>query len=893
MEEKKIVKKLATATLVSGAMLLAVNKPSTVHAADVDVKNNTNEAQSQKQQEQVVTKDQAQKDVNKAQSERDNAKAQADEAQKNVDKANQDVTSAQKQVEEATKANNSAKELQKEATPEHINEVKANIVQQEQEVANKAKAQEAAQKEANKQSMNLAYAQKDVDNANSQVKTYQDKLAENQKAIDEAKANLNATQDQVNQAQQEVNNDQNKVAEAQKAVQNANTQKNQLEEQVNSANNAVSEATNEVNDKQSSLSQACQQADAAKAELDVAQSTVNGLQAKINSINLISMPANYLTRNKWGALAIINENAAKTGYDANSYKDDPEAKREVVAHNKYGVVQLTDAQQKELTLWVAGILNDVRTQVGLKPNLVVTPASLAYTNYIATHSTVPTFDHDTKAIDDANDRIDDLLTSMESIGTPWYAENMNDVKRGVYYHMLGMIFADKDSGWGHAAQLTGLDTSIESTDPNPATPEYFGVSFRNDMGFIQLDAYAKWHIDPKEESQKFEIPNYSSLKTDLANAKAALAPKQNAYDTAQKNANVVANEYNVAATKLAQAQQAQSAAKNAYNVANANVTKLNNDLANLQSSLKSAQEKLDKLTESKSDKDLDLWKANGFYEATKKDLDGAKSDAANVQKDFDEVKATYDQAMAKLNQAKADTQQAQDKLNSLKSNLSALQNADENATKAAQALTDATAKLAQAKKSADDLTTKFIEVKATLAEKETALTAAKSVLAKIEKEEAAKEAVKKAQEEAKKAAEEKAEHTNFYKAGNDKLIDSEGQVMPSDYTVKENKVYDAKGEFVGVVSSKVESRVVAHAIAKVESKENTTSNSNVNSAIASSSNAFSTYAPKHAEAHTVKAGSVLPTTGSHDTNLAGVVGLALASVGSLLGLVSSKKKNLR
>lgn len=160
MEEKKIVKKLATATLVSGAMLLAVNKPSTVHAADVDVKNNTNEAQSQKQPEQVVTKDQAQKDVTKAQSERDNIKSQADEAQKNVDKANQDVNSAQKQVEEATKANNSAKELQNEATPEHINEVKVNIVQQEQEVANKAKAQEAAQKEANKQSMNLAYAQK-------------------------------------------------------------------------------------------------------------------------------------------------------------------------------------------------------------------------------------------------------------------------------------------------------------------------------------------------------------------------------------------------------------------------------------------------------------------------------------------------------------------------------------------------------------------------------------------------------------------------------------------------------------------------------------------------------------------------------------------------------------
>lgn len=819
MEEKKIVKKLATATLVSGAMLLAVNKPSTVHAADVDVKNNTNEAQSQKQPEQVVTKDQAQKDVTKAQSERDNIKSQADEAQKNVDKANQDVNSAQKQVEEATKANNSAKELQNEATPEHINEVKANIVQQEQEVANKAKAQEAAQKEANKQSMNLAYAQKD-----------------------------------------------------------------QLAEQVNNANNAVSEATNEVNDKQSSLSQARQQADSAKAELDAAQSTVNGLQAKVDSINVITMPKGYLKPNKWGALSIIDQKVASTGLDINHYKDDIEAEKETVAHNQDGVIQLTDAQQKELTLWVAGILNNVRVQMGYKPNIVVTPITLDYAKYIATHSTVSTFDHDEAAINAAGERIPGLRMASESIGTPFYAENMNDVKRGAYIHMLSMLFDDE--GAAHWQQLCGIEYS-----ETPA--EYFGVALRKDKGFIQFDSFASEEPDQITKDGVLAIPNYDGLKASLENAKHELVVKQTSYGAATNTVNNAEKAYAEVATKLAQAQQAQSAAKNAYDVANANVTKLNNDLANLQSSLKSAQEKLDKLTESKSDKDFDLWKANGFYEATKKELDGAKSDAANVQKDFDEVKATYDQAKAKLNQAKADTQQAQDKLNSLKSNLSDLQNADENATKAVQALTDATTKLAQAKKSADDLATKLVEVKATLAEKETALTTAKSVLAKIEKEEVAKEAVKKAQEEDKKAAEEKAEHTNFYKAGNDKLLDSKGQVMPSDYTVKENKVYDAKGEFVGVVSSKVESRVVAHAIAKVESKENTTSNSNVNSAIASSSNTFSTYAPKHAEAHTVKAGSVLPTTGSHDTNLAGVIGLALASVGSLLGLASSKKKNLR
>ena len=50
-------------------------------AADVDVKNNSNETQSNKQ-EAIVTKDQAREAVTKAQDERDAAKSQVDEAQK-------------------------------------------------------------------------------------------------------------------------------------------------------------------------------------------------------------------------------------------------------------------------------------------------------------------------------------------------------------------------------------------------------------------------------------------------------------------------------------------------------------------------------------------------------------------------------------------------------------------------------------------------------------------------------------------------------------------------------------------------------------------------------------------------------------------------------------------
>lgn len=65
------------------------------------------------------------------------------------------------------------------------------------------------------------------------------------------------------------------------------------------------------------------------------------------------------------------------------------------------------------------------------------------------------------------------------------------------------------------------------------------------------------------------------------------------------------------------------------------------------------------MTESKSDKDFDLWKASDFTRQPKKDLDGAKSDA-NMQKEFDKVKSWLLISLAKLSQAKADAKQAQD-----------------------------------------------------------------------------------------------------------------------------------------------------------------------------------------------------------------------------------------
>lgn len=526
--KEKVVKKLATATLVSGAMLLAANKQSTVQAADLNVKDNSNEAQSeeQKAQQPEVTKDQAQADVNKAQSERDEAKSQVNEAQKNADNANKEVANAQSQVEQATKANDAAQELQKQATPEHINDVKANITSQNEVIANHTDAVKQAQNDVNQKQYARSNAQQQLDSAKEAEAKRQAEADQAKKALDEAQANANATQAEINKAAQNVTDAENKVTDTQKAIQNETANKNKLATDVKNAETAIDRASKDADAKDAALTQARQKSNAAKTELDEAQGKVNDLQAKVDSINTIIMPKGYLKANKWGALAFINTDVTNEGLKLNHYKNDSAAEKEEVKNipNPHGVgtiPQLSDLQTKELTLWVAGILNDIRSQLGFKTHIVVTNTSLAYSKYIADHSTISTFDHDDAAIDAADSVVNTSIMN-ESLTSNFPAYNMDDVKQAVYSHILGMLFADAYSNWGHALHLCGL--AFEETYP----VEYFGVSMRPDTGYVLLDSF--YPLDAKakakaDEGGYIETPNSNSLRSELATAKTELASK--------------------------------------------------------------------------------------------------------------------------------------------------------------------------------------------------------------------------------------------------------------------------------------------------------------------------------------------------------------------------------
>lgn len=875
----KITNKLATATLVSGAMLLAANKPNTAQAADVN-DNNSNVTKSEVEQKAAetattVTKEQAQADVKEAQNQKDVAQSKVTELQTKAEEAEKDTAAAQQKVADATKAHDAAQETIKEATPERIEQVKNNIESQQQEVANQQANQDQAQKEFNQKSQDLTKAQNALNDAKNAETTAQSNANAANQAVKDAQSALNANKNEIAQAQQNVNNAENHVLAVEKTIQDANANKTNLENNLDQANNAVSQAQKDFDAKSTALDQAnakVNEAELAKSQL---QSNVDYYQAKVDAINTITMPANYLHYNKWGGADSVNAEEAHKGLTLNHYKNDLEAAKEEIKNipNPNGegtLLQLTDAQQKELTLWTANLLNGVRKQLGFKDTIVVTQASLDFAKYVATHSTVEGIKHDQTAIEEADKMIGGARQTSESLGLGGRILNMDDAKESIYSTILEMLFDDdvESGGWGHAFQLSGMDFQGFPS-------EYLGVAFRPDTNFVIFDSFYPLDEEKANKGGFFTIPDDSELQTKLAEAKAQLAPKQVEYEMdvkGQENAKVA---YNNASAHLMSAKNHSASLNKAIADVNSQLSKMNIELAKAKTSAESAKTTLATLTAPVAEKETNVAKAKDKFDVAVADLHQKQADVSLNQKLVNSSKDAYNKAQFDLNNAKNAVKQAQSKLNGLKERLASLQNAKENEAEAANRLNTAKAELEEAQKASEDAQASLTDAKNVLAEKEADLEKTKAVLAKIETEEAAKQAVEKAQEEAKKAAEEKAENTNFYKAG-DQLVDSKGQVMPVDYTVRENKVYDSKSVFIGVVSSKVQSRVVARAIAKVESKEDTHS--------------VSTYVPKHAE---VKASSVLPSTGTKNTNVAGVIGLAIASVGSLLGLGASKRKEER
>ena len=185
---------------------------------------------------------------------------------------------------------------------------------------------------------------------------------------------------------------------------------------------------------------------AAQTERDNAHDKVADLSDKLNSINTITLPNGY--RDKDGG---IDPSVAYKGLNINKYKDNKEDEKEIVND----VTNLSDAEQKEISVFAISLINQVRRQMGNR-EVFLTDLALKYSKKVAEKYNIDNWGpskegHDKEAMDSGKEMLKPRVV-WENIGyympnTFNKSSNMNLLKNYVYNTIVQFLFNDAHAGW--------------------------------------------------------------------------------------------------------------------------------------------------------------------------------------------------------------------------------------------------------------------------------------------------------------------------------------------------------------------------------------------------------------------------------------------------------------
>lgn len=959
MKNKVLTTTIATGLMAAG--VLTTQNPANAKADTVPTGGNTstNEVATQESDAKTI----AQNNVNTAQTNLDKTKADTQSADDSLQQAKANEAAAQKAVDEQAnkvsdaqsnvdKAQNNvntaqnelttAQENAKNATETNIQAAKDNVATQEQNVVTAQDQSKQANNAVTEQTSKVSDAQQAVDQAKNNTSVAQNNVNEAQKAVDGAKAamdpaNVQATVDAANKAEAQVNKDKQDVAKAQTDLDNAiaadatrQTNIDNAQKTVDTAKSNVDFSTKQAQEMEDQLNKYQGIKDAAQKEVD----DLNDKLANVNTITINDVKAYKKAFNDWytgskrgGNWTEEDKNFLNDFMSSNTYKGNAADKDIVVDIN-----HLTADQIKELSLFSADLLNQVRNQLGL-PKVIVTEGSLKLAkdvtdNYVSDNW--DKYDHDVEGISRAA-KENGLLTGgnfyEDAIFSSAFSEKstMDDLKNILFTGIVSMI-----GGYGdemlHAARLLGVNFG---DDINTGKEQYFsaGTSMfpikEDQMWVTKMGHFFNVSKDYINDSAKFsttEVPGTSTedLVTQLNTAKAKLSSAIDAFNKA-KDANT-------------QAQQILAKNKAELTTAQDNLTKAQNvpvQTETAQKSLTDAQNKLAADTKINEDAQAKQKAALGDETAKQKVLDQANANLATAQKALTDAQAKQKAAENNLSAEKAklaslqqvanektqDVKAAQVALDDAKNKLAALENAPllvkaaEDKLAAAQKaldpvenvlvsekaklsalkqdLTDAQADVATAQKNYDEKLA--IQTKA-----QTDLDNTKKVLQAIYDREALEAQIaaqEKAREEAeKKAAEEKAQaEKNGYHVDGNKVVDENGNQV-SNWTVKNGQIIDNKGKVVSGLTINKAGAVVNEAGQQINSK-NVVDNlqaKRTQAPVGQSKVAGKTYVstvvvPEKAEVNT------LPQTGEKESKTT-LVGAILVGLGSLVGLFGLGRK---
>ena len=728
----KILKSVALAGALTAAGTVAT---TTVHADTVA----TNAAPSQAPAS-ATTADQQLANLKSQQTANENTVAQNNQATMTsaTNAANGQIADLNAQIQQRQASNAAANQAKVASETAQVNAAASSATAQENAaysavVANQQAANDNALKsaQANIVTPSQKAQQTAQENASYQNKAGNLNIAHNQnldKIDADAASQTKAVNDQITKTQAQIK------ANHQKAIDNATKQVDgQIADAQKSVNDAQGEVTsdqNTANSAKTANDQAQQASQSAQKTLTQDQNSLKSLQdgqdvaqtVKINKDQWYHAYNDWYTTGGYKGGNITNADAQaliNMRYKENSYKHSTKDQKETVDPDN-----LTDSQLKEINIFGANILNQIRTQLGL-PEVRVTQGSINFAKDIATNYKNDNWDSANGHYDAGIKRAakqNGLLDSgnyYECLGGDSYIENMDDLKEMVYNDILGMTMGSINpdgSGNGNLDGHGGSRIGVEFAHANGLLgyPHSNPNGYREDFALAtNIHGYVYDHLitvptdsahhyywtDPAKYDHTSIPLDQSSVAKQISQLQTKVANDQDDVNATKSKADTTAQALMSAQAKLANDQKALKTAQDKLASLKANraqmIAKLatpeeNSAVQKLQAKIKDIKASHDKAIKAENAKyNAELDKLTKAHQAK---LDAIKAQPSDVnelktqlQKKLDTLKANHEaklaqiqkDADAKIAKIKAETQndpeitKLQDRIATIKANLAA------------------------------------------------------------------------------------------------------------------------------------------------------------------------------------------------------------------------------
>ena len=561
------------------------------------------------------------------------AQSQVNNATANATAADQAQAKAQNEANAANQAVKNAEANAAKATPKNI---AANQADQAANLADqKANATETATTDAKiaTQTEAVNNAQTDVSNAEQALKDANADVSAKEAQVQSAKNAISGTglaqvEDKLDEAKAQTKSTEKNVTNAETALTDAKKADQKRQDAINTAQADVDAKTTLVNETKDNLTSATQKANDATATLSQAEDKLAKATKALDSVDIVKIPDltqfkedkasgddDFMTDS--GATAIENTDVS-IGKNA---KDEP-----------VDIDNLTQAQKEEISHLYVQALNQIRRKLGVTNDTSVTKemidvASNRAKAYKERAQSPLTHGHISLL---AGQNLTARTENLAGIASKSELKTMYDLKKAVIDALMRTSFADAPSKWGHLENNLSSASNV-GLDIANINGQYWLVMVTADKGESitnpnNAEAIQKAYEDAKAEKATAQTASENAndaLKQASADYANALELKTSAEKTLTDatatpvQTAVAENNLRLAKLALESAQKRQAEAQKAVDNFSADLASKKQALDDAKSALKSAKRVQEQKVQALADAKTKLTKQESKLEALK------------------------------------------------------------------------------------------------------------------------------------------------------------------------------------------------------------------------------------------------------------------------------------